>query len=383
MTIFSTPTLLVYARPTKTKVPIQFLEDSTSQGASVPGFVYSLAKSNAQQAQDVAKALPTSTPVRLFSPDIDLLPHATTPARAVYNFSLTANLPTISDTAAKAAGWIQEIVRAQVDLGASAIITPSVLLDENHGESELLQILDWAARARSTPEAKGEPFLTGLILHRDWIAKPKKRELLLNHLTDREDAGYYVVVRFAAPSKSDEQIGDRRALEGLAEVVEVLADDERETVLARMGLAGWPFLALGASAASASAIPSHVFRDPVRFARKKGSPSIPRVPLYLDRKLPSYVEFAKMTALNKVSGITACGCSDCKALATGYADAQAFRHYLRTLAELRDQTVGHANPRQFALRQVKGAQALIAAHAALSLPVRTTSHLAVWESVLS
>ena len=32
--------------------------------------------------------------------------------------------------------------------------------DENHGESELLQILDWAARARSTPEAKGELFLT-------------------------------------------------------------------------------------------------------------------------------------------------------------------------------------------------------------------------------
>lgn len=64
-------------------------------------------------------------------------------------------------------------------------------------------------------------------------------------------------------------------------------------------------------------------------------------------------------------------------------DGGAFRHYLRTLAELRDQTVGHANPRQFALRRVKGAQALIAAHPTLSLPVRTTGHLAVWESVLS
>lgn len=383
MTIFSAPALLAYARPTKTKIPIEFLNDRAASGVSVPGFVYSLAKSSPAQANDVMKALPSATPVKLFSPDIDLLPRDKTPSRPVFGFSLTANLPAIDASASKAAGWLQEVVSAQVDLGATAVITPSLLLDPSHGETELRGMLDWAARARRTPGAEQEDFLTGLTLHREWLAKPAKRELLLNHLTDISDQGYYVVVRWSAPAKSDEQIGDNDVMQGLKELVEVLVEDDREVVLGRMGLAGWPLVALGASAASASPVPSHVFRDPVKFARKKGSPTIPRVPLYLDRRLLSYVPFARMAAINTVSGIAACACLDCGALAAGYKDRPAFRHYLRMLTELCDRTTKSGDPRKFALREVKAARALVAANPALALPARTTSHLAVWESLLS
>lgn len=383
MTIFGSPTLLVYARPTRTKVPIGFLIDRAASGAPVPGFVYSLAKSNASQAEGVRNDLPSATSVRLFSPDIDLLPHDRTPQRPVYPFTLTANLPAVDHSASKAAGWLQAIVSTQLDLGATAVITPSLPLELVHGETELLQMLAWADRARHTPGAEGADFLTGLTLHREWLAKPKRRELLLNHLTDHSGGGFYVVVRWAAPARSDEQLGDKDVLEGLRELVEVLVDDGREVVLGRLGLAGWPLLALGASAASASAIPSHVLRDPVKFARKKGSATIPRVPLYLDRRMLSYVPFERMSAINAVGGIAHCPCADCKTLAAGYRDTPAFRHYLKTLADLRDETVANPSPRKFALREVKAALALVSANPALSLPARTTAHLAVWESLLS
>lgn len=382
MTIFPTPTLLAYARPTKTKIPVEFLTDRAASGLSVPGFVYSLARSSPAQADGVAKSLPGATPVKLFSPDIDLLPRPKAPVRSAFDFSLTAKLPAIDASAAKAAGWLQEVVNAQINLGATAVITPSLPLDPSHGETELRGMLDWAARARRTPGAEKEDFLTGLTLHRDWLAKPAKRELLLNHLTDIPDQGFYVVVRWLPPTKSDEQLGDSDVMLGLKELVEVLVEDDREVALGRMGLAGWPLLALGASAVSASPVPSHVLRDPVTFARKKGSPTIPRVPLYLDRRLLSYVPFARMGAINTVSGIANCPCADCGALASGYADRPAFRHYLRTLANLRDEMVKSADPRKFALREVKAARAL-AANPTLALPARTTSHLAVWESLLS
>ena len=382
MTIFASPTFLVYARPTRTKVPVEFLQDRASVGASVPGFVYSLAKSTAAQAEDLSKALPAATPVRLFSPDIDLLPHAKTPARAVYGFTMTANLPAIDHSASKVAGWLQEIVLTQRDLGATALITPTLPLETNHGETELLQMLDWATRARRTPGAEDAQFLTGLVLHREWLAKNKQRELLLNHLTDRPDGGFYIVVRWPA-AKSNENIGDQAAREGVKELVEVLGGDDREILLGRMGLAGWPLMALGESAASASAIPSHVLSDPVKFARKKGSPTIPRVPLYLDRRFLSYVPFERMSAINAISGIVHCPCADCAALANGYNDRSAFRHYLTTLADLRDQTTQNPNPRSYALREAKTAQALISSNPTLALPTRTTAHLAVWESLLT
>jgi hypothetical protein len=383
MTIFPAPSLLAYARPTKTKIPIEFLRDRATAGASVPGFVYSLAKSSVAQAEEVVTSLPSATSVRLFSPDIDLLPHAKSPARPVYPFSLTANLPAIDDSSSKVAGWLQEIVTAQIDLGTTAVITPSLPLDATHGETEIRQMLAWADRARRTVGAAQETFLTGLALHRDWLAKPKRRELLLNYLTDRTDSGFYLVVRWSAPAKSDQQLGESDALHGLKEVVEVLVDEDREIVLGRMGLVGWPLLALGASAATVSPIPSHIFRDAVKFARKKGSPTIPRVPLYLDRRLLSYVAFERMTALNTVSGINNCSCADCTTLKNGYEDRAAFRHYLATVAELRDQTVASADPRRFALREVKAARALVSSNPALALPARTTAHLSVWESLLS
>lgn len=383
MSLVSSPTFLVYARPTRTKVPVKFLADQASAGATVPGFVYSLAKSTATQAAEIARTLPSATPVRLFPVDTDLLPHDRTPSRPVYDFTLTKNLPSIDQSASKAAGWLQAIVKTQFDLGASAIITPSLLLDVSHGETELIQMLDWASRARQTPGAAHADFLTGLILHREWVAKPARRELLLNHLTDRPDGGFYVVIRWAAPTKSDEQLSDRAALEGLKEVVEVLRGDDREIVIGRVGLGAWPLMALGASAASASAIPSHILRDPVKFARKKGSPSIPRIPLYLDRLLLSYVPFERMAALNTVSGIAHCPCSDCKALTNGYSDAPAFRHYLRTVTDLHDRTIADASSRRFALRQVKAARALVASNPSLALAARTTAHLPIWETLLT
>src|SRR5207244_13630660 len=107
MTLFPTPMFLVYARPTKTKIPVKFVSDCASSGAPLPGFVFSLAKSTPAQASELSKALPSATPVRLFSPDIDLLPHDRKPLRPVYSFTLTQNLPAIEPSASKAAGWLQ------------------------------------------------------------------------------------------------------------------------------------------------------------------------------------------------------------------------------------------------------------------------------------
>lgn len=383
MTVFSTPTFLAYSRPTRAKLYLEFFRDRANAGASVPGFVYSLATSTPKNAESVSQNITPEVPVVLFSPDVDLLPLARPPKRAVYAFSETKNIPAIDASPAKADGWLQDIVRTQVALGASAIITPSVLLASNHGETELRQMLAWAAQARKTPEAKGEKFLTALSLHRDWVARPARREVLLNTLTDTDDEGFYFVVQWDSPAKGDQQLANQAGLGGLAEIAEVLRGDDRDVVLARTGLAGWMLMSLGANAFTASPFPAHVLRDPIKFARKKGGPSIPRVPLYLDRLLLSYVPFARMNAVNQVSGIDACGCADCVTLASGYADRPAFRHYLGALADLSEKTAGDKNPRAFAFREVNGARALLASAPSLGLPVRTTAHLPVWESLLT
>jgi hypothetical protein len=383
MTVFSSPTFLAYSRPTKARLFVEFLRDRANAGESVPGFIYSLATSSPSNADSVAQNLTPAAPVVLFSPDIDLLPHPRTPKRAIYSFTETKNIPAIDASPAKAAGWLQDIVRSQVDLQASAVITPSLLLDSNQGETELRQILEWAARARQTPEAKDEEFLTGLALHREWVTKPTKRELLLNTLTDVEDQGFYVVVRWEAPVRGDQQLANKEGLQGLAEVAAVLRDEDREVVFARTGLAGWTLMSLGASGFSASPYAAHVLRDPVRFGRRKGSPSIPRVPLYLDRLLLSYVPFARMSAVNQVSGIASCPCPECTVLASGYAERPAFRHYLGALADLSEKTASNSNPRAFALREVNAAQALLVSAPGLGLPARTTAHLPVWESLLT
>lgn len=382
MTIFTSPTFLTYARPSRDKAVMEFLQDRANSGATVPGFVYSLARASPAQAQSVTQNLTPAAPVTLFSPDIDLLPH-TKPAARAHSFTLAQNIPAIGFSAAKAAGWLQEIARTQVQLGASAVITPSLLLDSSDGETELRQMLAWATRARQTPEAKDEQFLTGLSLHRDWVMKDDKRELLLNVVTDSEDEGFYIVVRWHAPAKGDQQLASQEGLEGLVEVAEVLREDEREVVFGRVGLAGWVLMSLGATAFSASPYPSHVFRDPIKFARKRGGPTIPRVEQYLDRRLLSYVPFARMNVVNQFSGIANCSCTACSDLASGYADRPAFQHYLGTLADLSERTSSDPNPRQRALREVKGAQALLIANPGLTLPAATTAHLPIWESLLS
>lgn len=381
MAILPERTFVAYARPTRERIVLELLNERASSGLSVPGFALSLTNAAPANVATVLAKLPKQTPLRLLLPEIDLLPRDKQPTRPVHAF--TNSVPPISWTATQATSWLREVAAAQVTGGASAIVTPSVLIESSHGDVELRRMLEWAAVIRGLKIVDSLPVATGLTLHRDWLGKDEKRETLLNVLTDADDPTFYVLVRWPAEPNYG-QVAEQAALAGYREAVSVLRQTGKEVIVARSGLGGFVVTAVGAAGFVAGIYPSHVYRDPVIRRRAPGSKSPPRISHYLDAKLLGYVPSARLRALAGIAGPSACGCSYCQLLAGGgYDDKLGFKHLLGAYTELARTLEQAQNPRLAARRRVVDALALISNNPGLGLPAHSAGHLGVWRDALS
>jgi hypothetical protein len=377
--IFPSKTFILYARPTRERVAVELLADLAGASEVLPAFAFSMTNAVPTGVVPVMATLPSAVTLRMLPPDLDVLPE--TPS-ASPRYAFTKNIPPLTSTAKQAAHWLAAAMGPQVDGGATVLITPSPLLENTHGEIELRRILEWADTARSSKKTNGFPVVTGLAVGHHWLAKDDKRELLLNTLTDVPDPAFQLVVHWPAMG-SYSQVGELAGLRGYRELLEVLAEDGREVIAGRNGLAGWMLAACGAAAYSAGVYPSHIYKDNPKIRRAKGSKSPPRIPHYLDHKLLSYIPLGRLAAVSTVSGPPDCGCADCQQLlAGGYQDRAAFRHLLRLNATLASQLASKTATRVFARGKVVAAQALLDDNP-LQLPAAATAHLKVWQDVLA
>ena len=377
--VFPAKTFVAHARPRGQKIVIELVKDLAKAGQPLPAFAYSLTNSPPANTVGVLGALPSAVTVRMLVPEIDLLPREKELKQPVYAW--TNSVPSITATASQAAPWLRSVIESEADGGATVLITPSPLVEAGHGEVELRRVLEWADTSRSLKVAQGMPVLTGLTLHRDWLSNNGKRETLLNVLTDVPDPGFYILVRWP-PAKSGTNIGELAILQGYRELVEVLADDAREVVAARNGLAGWALAALGASAWTAALPASHVYRDAMVIRRQKGSSPPAKINHYLDRQLLSFVPEARLPAVSAVSGPPKCSCADCTILVGGYDDRAASRHLLRLHTSLARALAGAKSPRALAHNQVRTAIATIGGNA-FGLAAAQTGHLQSWDQLLT
>lgn len=378
MAIFAETSFIVYARPRRQVLPIKLLADMARAGEKLPGFAYSLANAAPGSTSRVMASLPSAVTLRLLVPDIDLLPRDRQSTQPVYPW--TNSVPSLAATGQQAAPWLRAVIESQVEGNATVLVTPSPLLDQSDGETELRRVLEWADTARSLKAAQGRPVLTGITLHRQWLLNDLKRELLMNVLTDSPDPAFYVLVRWP-PARSGTTVGDLDVLAGYRELVEVLAADDREVVAARNGLAGWTLAALGASAWSAGISASHIDRDKVTFGRRPNTSPPAKIHYYLDPKLLSFVPEARIKAVSSVSGPPNCGCPDCRAM-HDYDDHAASRHLLRMHTRLANVLAAANAPRRLALKRVNDAETILASHS-LGLAAAQTGHLPSWARLLS
>jgi len=376
--IFPDKTFIAYARPTRERLTLELIEELAAAKRRVPAFAYSIVNATPSNVEKKMANLPNAVRVRMLVPDLDLIPEK---ASKSARYSFTKNIPSLTATATQTASWLAEVMEAQVDGGATVLLTPSLLLENGHGEVELRRILEWADTARSLRKVQAYPVVTGLVMGRDWLVKEEKRENLLNVLTEVPDPAFQITVHWPQMG-SYSQVNDSDALRGYREVVEVLEDDSREVIAARAGLAGWMLAACGAAAYSAGVYPSHIYKDSPTIRRSKGSHPPPRIPHYLDGKLLSYIPEARLAAVSAISGPPNCSCPDCSVLAGGYQEPAAFRHLLRLHSRLAATLASKTEPRVFARGKVLAAMSLIENNP-LQLPTFVTSHLDVWQDVLS
>jgi len=381
MTIFKRKTFIAYARPTRERVVLDVLGDRASAGLTVPAFAYSLANAQPAKVVEQIKKLPSHARPRLLLPDVDILPPNAKPKTPRHDY--TASIETFASTATQATPWLKKVIDAEVDGGATVVVTPSLLLEPAHGDVELRRMLEWADAVRGFKKVGDRPVITALTLHRTWLSDDEKRETLLNVLTDADDPAFYFVVRWAAHSPSRMQEAEAKGLEGYREVIEVLRDADKEVVVGRSGLADYVLAGLGASAFLDGVSVSHLYRDAVYIRRAKGSNPPQRISHYLDGELLGLVPAVQVASFQGDAGPAACSCSYClKLTASTFNDSLADRHQLALNANFADALDAAGNPRAHVRAAIAAAQQLAVKYKSV-LPAYTTSHLGIWDTVTS
>lgn len=279
--------------------------------------------------------------------------------------------------------WVAQAIAHQEAIDPPFVISPSPRLDSaayTEGVQRLVEGFRRAYRARSSADTV---WFLGLVLTSDWIHTNARRAFLLDEVASLPD-GIGVSLRIRFPSTPHAH--DVEFLRGLAEVCEVLDEDERPLLLQKGGILGMFATAFGAWGVSAGVSNNARLETEEIRRRSRGSA---RVQWFFEPSLLERLRRDTFAALVRAGALRACSCDYCQRLrpdSGGPWDiALEGAHYLRTLAlelgQLRGSTRGR---RDVLLRRLDAVEARVgAAEATGLLPAESRPRfLEPWRSVL-
>jgi hypothetical protein len=282
-----------------------------------------------------------------------------------------------SDPRANRQRFVDGVLRAQVDAGADALISPWLTHGLVRATTNLRATLRFAELAADSPITDDYQLLFGIAVTEDVVADDDDRGGLIDDLVDLPDGNIYLRIQVTPPT-SFGQYAQLPVLLGMREIARGLAANGRHVIYPQIGLAGWLTLADGAfgfgSGISASlqrfVAPTSGFGRPLEW--------------YFLPQLLGFVLRSEVPDI-EVDGYEACDCAYCEELQFGVGGGwdrnDAGLHYLWWCARLADEVVNAGDPAaalQDRLRASRDFWNEIQATRVLLDERSAPRHLAVW-----
>jgi hypothetical protein len=277
----------------------------------------------------------------------------------------------------------ESLAEQRAKLSPDALVVPGADFSTSAFPGTFENQIDAIRRAWSSRPTDDPDWFAHFCLHDDWLKDLRLRRFALNQMTDLPDPmGIALQVRF---SRRD-RISDATTLEGLKQIVTVLANDGRRALLVNSGSLGWLSIAWGAWGFTAGRSQKTWVDSRETFGKQKGQKSAPRLERYFEPQLLHHVLFPDHRRLSSAAGFEQCPCSFCKQMTGGWSLGPGAQHDLYALSELtRRVAASDRTARREAVRSiVEKAQTHWASWQTTSglSPRATPAHLTVWRSLV-
>jgi hypothetical protein len=251
-----------------------------------------------------------------------------------------------SDPRAHRQRFVEAVLRAQVEAGADALISPWLTHGVLRTSTHLRATLRFAELAAESATVGDHELLFGVAVTEEIVADDDERGALLDDLVDLPEGNIYLRIQVTAPT-SFAQYATEPVLLGMREIARGLVANGRRVIYPQTGLAGWltiPDGALGfGSGISASmqrfVAPTSGFGRPLEW--------------YFLPQLLGFVLRSEVPDISEVAGYEPCQCPYCEDLefgiGAGWVRDNAGLHYLWWCTRLADEVI-NANEPAAALR---------------------------------
>lgn len=239
---------------------------------------------------------------------------------------------------ANRARYVNQVLRSQINHGAAALITPSLIQGINPGNIDMDATVDFAKAAVADSVSTGHDLIMGLEALHTVFANGTARNYMVNAIVDLDEE-LPVWLRMTSPAPQGRgQILHEGSLKGLRDVVEALTANDRPVLLPYSGMCGWLMMGFGALAFGAG-VPASLERTVIPSPTGGGGGNQP-LHWYFERQLLGFVRAEEMPSISAVAGFTPCPCPFCggglpAAGAAFDADAAA-KHYFWWCVRLTD-----------------------------------------------
>jgi hypothetical protein len=239
---------------------------------------------------------------------------------------------------ANRARYVKQVLRSQINHGAAALITPSLIHGRNPGNVDIDATVDFAKAAVADSLSTGHDLIMGLEALHTIFADGKARNYMINAIVDLDEE-LPVWLRMTSPAPQGRgQIPHEGSLKGLRAVIEALTANERPVLLPYSGMCGWLMMGFGALAFGAG-VPASLERTVIPSPTGGGGGN-PPLHWYFEPQLLGFVRAEEMPSISAVTGFTPCLCPFCgggvPATGGGFDADAAAGHYLWWCARLAD-----------------------------------------------
>lgn len=284
--------------------------------------------------------------------------------------------------------WVEKILSYQYQVGATALLSPSVLLNTINARKELDQQIQWIKDAQ---ELSDRDIIANFTLKHSWITDEQLRSMLLNELIDLDISNIYLRVLWPSLIPRYGQLASEDILKGYKIIIDALSVEGKVLILPTSGLTGWISVALGATGFSMG--PSREQQafviEPI-IRRAKGSSSAPRRSRYFESKLLHIVDLETHDSLLNTKNYSACNCRYCKEMGANDVNRKSWNHELATLHYLNSTAyltslLNNRNKRAIAHRLVQEAMDFLSTLPTTLKPQgeNIPRHLTLWNDLLS
>lgn len=206
--------------------------------------------------------------------------------------------------------WINEVLEAELELGATVLLTPSVFIDTTPTSVDFFEDVEMR-RIRYALRRRPEPVAVNLTLDYPWLSDQRYRERLLANLLDLNADLFYIRVYWPMLYPRYGQLSDKTILEGYKELVWTLAGEGRSLILPTTSLTGWLAMAWGASGFSTGPSRSQqaYAREP-RIVHERGE-RYTKIRRYYEPSLMHIIELTAHDVLLGYEHYKACDCPYC------------------------------------------------------------------------